>query len=59
MNARDLAFGSNLGLRISSPSTRSDNLNREAELMLAFMDLKRTLRDVEGDNNITSISVTN
>ena len=48
MNARDFAFGSNLGLRITSPSQGSDKINREAELMIGFLDLKRTTRDVEG-----------
>ncbi|KAJ4501838.1 hypothetical protein C8R41DRAFT_873085 [Lentinula lateritia] len=43
------ALGSNLGLRISSPSfnARSNTRgNREAELMAGFQELKRAVRDV-------------
>ncbi|KAL0577890.1 GDP/GTP exchange factor for ARF [Marasmius crinis-equi] len=50
MNTRGSALGSNLGLRISSQSLDSDNGRRpssEHELMAAFHDLKRDLRDIE------------
>lgn len=45
------ALGSNLGLRISSPSFNarvSTSGNREADLMAGFQELKKTVRDVEG-----------
>ncbi|KAJ3778565.1 hypothetical protein FB446DRAFT_840732 [Lentinula raphanica] len=45
---RSSALGSNLGLRISSPSFNArtnSRTNREAELMAGFQELKRTVRD--------------
>ncbi|KAJ4488408.1 hypothetical protein J3R30DRAFT_3435649 [Lentinula aciculospora] len=48
-STRSSALGSNLGLRISSPSFNaraSARGNREAELMAGFQELKRAVRDV-------------
>ncbi|KAJ3741888.1 hypothetical protein DFH05DRAFT_1503047 [Lentinula detonsa] len=48
-STRSSALGSNLGLRISSPSFNartSSRGNREAELMAGFQELKRAVRDV-------------
>ncbi|KAL0947345.1 hypothetical protein HGRIS_013462 [Hohenbuehelia grisea] len=50
MNARDTTLGSNLGLRISTPSYNAQPSrlgSREAELMAGFQELKRTIRDVD------------
>ncbi|KAJ7470334.1 hypothetical protein FB451DRAFT_1339866 [Mycena latifolia] len=47
MNARDSALGSNLGLRLSNSSQSARRVSREADLMLAFEELKRAVRDVE------------
>ncbi|KAJ6606553.1 hypothetical protein DFH09DRAFT_1242048 [Mycena vulgaris] len=47
MNARDSALGSNLGLRLSNSSQSAKRVSREADLMLGFEELKRTVRDVE------------
>jgi brefeldin A-resistance guanine nucleotide exchange factor 1 len=51
LNPRDSALGSNLGLRISSPSYSSQSAGRvsqEADLMAGFQEIKRAVRDVEG-----------
>ncbi|KAJ7632227.1 hypothetical protein FB45DRAFT_989797 [Roridomyces roridus] len=47
MNGRDAGLGSNLGLRVSSSSPAARTISREADLMLAFEDLRRAVRDVE------------
>ena len=53
MGSRDpRPLGSNMGLRISSPSyhTRlSGRGSKEAELMSNFVELKRTVKEVEGE----------
>lgn len=55
MSAKDSALGSNLGLRISTSSyaTQSSGRgSRESELMGAFQELKRAVRDIEGIRHI-------
>ncbi|KDQ60619.1 hypothetical protein JAAARDRAFT_172637 [Jaapia argillacea MUCL 33604] len=49
-NARDSTLASNLGLRLSVPSSSSHGSQRggrERELMAGFQDLKRVVRDVD------------
>lgn len=51
LNSRDSALASNLGLRISSPSSNfqmSERGSKEADLMAGFQDLKGTIRNLEG-----------
>ncbi|KAJ8699472.1 GDP/GTP exchange factor for ARF [Pleurotus ostreatus] len=55
MSSRDSALGTNLGLRISSPShpvqpTRTTS--REGDLMAGFQELKRTISEVESIDTI-------
>ncbi|KAL0063281.1 GDP/GTP exchange factor for ARF [Marasmius tenuissimus] len=60
MNTRGSALGSNLGLRISSQSLDSDNGRRpssEHELMAAFHDLKRDLRDIEDLETVPLVNI--
>ncbi|KAG9226057.1 hypothetical protein CCMSSC00406_0008719 [Pleurotus cornucopiae] len=46
--SRDPAVGTNLGLRISSPSTPTLlRIDREADLMAGFQDLKRIISEAE------------
>ncbi|KAJ8519864.1 hypothetical protein ONZ45_g3215 [Pleurotus djamor] len=55
VNTRDSALGSNLGLRISSPSIApqaSGRISREADLMTGFQELKRSLRDIENTDSV-------
>lgn len=49
VNARDSALASNLGLRISSPSYTSQPSARGADLMANFQELKRLVRDMDGE----------
>lgn len=52
MSTKDSALGSNLGLRMSSPAFAAEPAgrgNREADLMGGFQDLKRAVRDVDGE----------
>ncbi|KAF8894409.1 Sec7-like domain is implicated in guanine nucleotide exchange function [Infundibulicybe gibba] len=50
------ALGSNLGLRISTPSQKfpAESTNKEVDLMAGFFDLKRAVRDVQ---DISSVSL--
>jgi golgi-specific brefeldin A-resistance guanine nucleotide exchange factor 1 len=52
MNQRDSALGSNMGLRISSPSSGAlqpvERGTRALDLMAGFQDLKRMIRDIDG-----------
>jgi brefeldin A-resistance guanine nucleotide exchange factor 1 len=50
------ALGTNMGLRISSPAhqTRiSGRGSREAELMAGFIELKRGVRDMQGERLVS------
>ncbi|EIW85385.1 Sec7-domain-containing protein [Coniophora puteana RWD-64-598 SS2] len=50
LTARDSALARDLGLRRASPNPdaeRAGYISREADLMLGFQELKRTIRDIE------------
>ena len=51
MDPKSPALGSNIGLRISSPTYTLQPVergNRASDLMAGFQDLKRAVRDVDG-----------
>jgi golgi-specific brefeldin A-resistance guanine nucleotide exchange factor 1 len=53
VNARDSAFASNLGLRRSNPGNNFQGHvrgSRESDLMAGFQDLKRIIRDMDGEH---------